>query len=119
MILVKKVKSQLCAWTTSAAVCAEGFWVNKKICSCVRRDLQLSAQLEELKRSAAECADQNCGFCKELNKTQFCGRSPYTRGHEPHYIWCCGSFVVSVIFFYALINIYLINKITANIITSL
>ena len=23
---------------------------------------------EDLKGSAAECADQNCGFCKELNK---------------------------------------------------
>ena len=23
---------------------------------------------ENLKGSAAECADQNCGFCKELNK---------------------------------------------------
>ena len=75
---------------TSAAMCVEGlwvikkicscvhrgFWVIKKICSCVHRDLQLSAQLEELKGFAAECADQNCGFCKELNKTQFCGRNP-------------------------------------------
>ena len=25
LVLWKKVKSQLCAWTTSAAVCAEGF----------------------------------------------------------------------------------------------
>ena len=47
------------------------FLGDKKICSCVRRDLQLSVQLEELKGSAAECADQNYGFCKELNKTQF------------------------------------------------
>ena len=31
----KKVKSQLCAWTTSAAVCAEGF---------VRKVLHLSVQ---------------------------------------------------------------------------
>ena len=46
-----------------------GFWVIKKICTCVRRDLQLSAQLEELKGSTAECTDQNCDFCKELNKT--------------------------------------------------
>ena len=61
---------------TSAAVCEEDFGVIKRIYSCVRRDLQLSAQLEELKGSAAEYADQNCGFCKELNKTQFCGRSP-------------------------------------------
>ena len=51
--------------------------------SCVCRgflgeqeDLQLCAQRTaakcvawELKGSAAECVDQNCGFCKELNKT--------------------------------------------------
>ena len=48
---------------------------------------------EDLKGSAAECADQNCGFGKELNKTQFCGRNPYTGG-EPRYILCCGSFVL-------------------------
>ena len=65
----------------------------EKICSCVRRDLQLSAQLGKEMKSVAECADQNCGFCKELNKTQFCGRSPYTGG-EPRYILCCGSFVL-------------------------
>ena len=86
----KKVKSQLCVWTTSAAVCTEGVWVIKKICSCVHRELQLSAQPEDLKGSAAECADRDCGFYKELNKMQFCGRSPYTRG-EPRYILCCGS----------------------------
>ena len=66
-------------------MCTEVFWVIKKICSCVCRDLQLSAQLEELKGSVAECVDQNCGFCKELNITQFYGRSPYTGG-EPCYI---------------------------------
>ena len=78
---------------TSVAVCTEGFWVIKKICSCVCRELQLSAQLEDLKGSAVECADQNYGFCKELNKTQFSGRSPYTGG-EPHYILCCDCFVL-------------------------
>ena len=83
---------------TSIAVCVEGFWVVKKIYSCVHRELQLSAQLEDLKGSAAECADQNCGFCKELNKTQFCGRNPYTRG-EPRYIVCCGFGCVVVLFF--------------------
>ena len=80
-----------------------------EICSLVR-------SFEELKRSAAECADQNCGFCKELNKTQFCGRNPYTGG-EPRYIWCRGSLcycVISVMFFYALITINMINKIAAN-----
>ena len=74
--LVCKVKSQLCAWMTSAAVCVEGFGRLRKsaavcveACSCVHG-------FEDLKGSAAECADQNCGFCKELNKTQFCGRNP-------------------------------------------
>ena len=75
---------------TSIAVCAEGFWVIKRICSCVRRDLQLCAHSEELKGSAAECVDQNCDFSKELNKTKFCGCNPYTGG-EPRYIWCFGS----------------------------
>ena len=84
----------------------------KEICSCVRG-------FEDLKGSAAECADQNCGFCKELNKTQFCGHNPYTGG-EPRYIWCCGSFVLCfVMFFYALINIYLISKIIVKILASL
>ena len=74
-------------------------------CSYVR-------SFEDLKGSAAECADQSCGFCKELNKTQFCGRKPYTGG-EPRYIMCCG-FCCAVVFPYALINIHLISKITAN-----
>ena len=69
-------------------------------------------------KSTAECADQNCDFVEKLNKTQFCGRNPYTGG-EPRYIWCCGSCVVSVMFFYALISVYLISKITAKILTSL
>ena len=72
----KKDKSQLCAWMTSASCVRRGFWVIEKICSCVHRDLQLSAQFEELKGSVAECTDQNCGLCKELNKTQFYGCSP-------------------------------------------
>ena len=45
---------------------------------------------KDLKGFAAECTDQNCDFSKELNKTQFCGRNPYTGG-EPHYILCRGS----------------------------
>ena len=52
----------------------------------------------ELKRSTAECADQNCGFCKELNKMQFYGRSPYTGG-ETRYILCCGG-SVALCYFY-------------------
>ena len=47
-------------------------------------------EFKDLKGSTAECADQNYGFSKELNKTQFCGRSPYTGG-EPRYILCFGS----------------------------
>ena len=54
---------------------------------------------KDLKGSTAECADQNCGFSKELNKTQFYGRSPYTRG-EPRYILCCGS----LCFFYYVLS---------------
>ena len=43
-----KVKSQLCAWTTSSAMSIEGF---------VRKELQLSAQLRDCKKEiAAECA---------------------------------------------------------------
>ena len=71
-----------------------------EICSLVHN-------FEELKGSATECVDQNYGFCKELNKTQFYGCSPYTGG-EPRYIMCCGYVL------YALINIYLISKITAK-----
>ena len=77
-----KVKSQLCAWMTSAAVCTEGFckernysWVRGL--EIVRRELQLSAQLEIVRKelqlsaqldlkdgSAAECTDQNCCFVR-------------------------------------------------------
>ena len=53
------------------------------LCSCVRRGCLGIKEIyscvhgfEDLKGSAAECIDQNCGFCKELNKTQFCGRNP-------------------------------------------
>ena len=56
----------------SAAMCTEA-------CGCVHG-------FKDLKGSAAESADQNRGFCKELNKTQFCGRSPYTGGD--HVISC-------------------------------
>ena len=60
----RKVKSQLCVWTTSAAVCVEGFCKKVKersvavcaeACYCVHG-------FEILKGSTAECADQNCGF---------------------------------------------------------
>ena len=63
-----------------------------EICSLVR-------SFEELKGSRAECADQNCGFCKELNKTQFYGRSPYTGG-EPH-ISCVVVILLLCAIFYA------------------
>ena len=99
----------------------------KEICSCVCRGflgdkedlqlcaqrLQLSAQLEDLKGSAAVCADQNCGFCKELNKHSSVDVAP-TLGVN-HVISCVAVLcVVSVMFFHALINIYLISKITAK-----
>ena len=64
---------------------------------------------KDLKGSAAECADQNCDFVEKLNKTQFCGRSPYTGG-EPRYIWFCGSCVIYVMFFHVLISIDKSNK---------
>ena len=64
---------------------------------------------KELKGSTTKCADQNCDFVDKLNKTQFCGRSPCTGG-EPHYIWCCGSCVISAMFFYALISIDISDK---------
>ena len=60
---------------------------------------------KDLKGSAAECIDQNCGFCKELNKTQFCGRSPYIGG-EPRYILCRGGAFV----FFLLCFILCIDK---------
>ena len=70
------------------------------LCSCVRRGFlvikkiySLVHSLGELNGSTAECADQNCGFCRKLNKTQLCGRNPYTRG-EPRYILCRGGSVV-------------------------
>ena len=63
----------------------------KEICRCVRG-------FEDLKGSAVECTDQNGGFCKDLNKTQFRGCNPYN-GDEPHYITCCGFCCVVVLFF--------------------
>ena len=73
----------------------------KEICSCVHG-------FEELKGYLAECVDQNCGFCRKLNKTQFYGRNPYTGG-EPGYILCCGSmcFFCCVL---SCINIYISDK---------
>ena len=49
-----KVKSQLCAWTTSAAVCAEGFCKKELQLSAqlrvVRKELQLSVQLRVVRK---------------------------------------------------------------------
>ena len=64
----------------------------------VRKELQLSAQLDLKDGSVAKCADQNCCFVRSGIKAQFCGRSPYTGG-EPFYILCCGSFVCFFICF--------------------
>ena len=65
----------------------------------VRKELQLSAQLDLKAGSTAECVDQNYCFVRSGIKAQFCGRSPYTRG-EPRYILCCGSFVLFLLWFY-------------------
>ena len=65
----------------------------------VRKELQLSAQLDLKDGSAAECADQNYCFVRSGIKAQFCGRSPYTGG-EPRYILCCGYFVLFLLWFY-------------------
>ena len=56
-----KVKSQLCAWTTSAAVCAKGFCKKELQLSAqlrvVRKELQLSAQLRDCKKGPLQlCA---------------------------------------------------------------
>ena len=75
-----------------------------EICSLVR-------SFEELKGSATECVDQNCGFCKEMNKTSSVDVTPKLGVN--HVISCVVVFVV-VIFFYGLINIYLIINITAK-----
>ena len=50
-VLGFKLKSQLCAWTTSAAECEEGF--------CKKVKSQMSAWMI----STAECAE---GFCKKV-----------------------------------------------------
>ena len=47
LFLVFKVKSQLCAWMTSAAVCAEGFCKKGTATKCTVRDCK--------KGTAAEC----------------------------------------------------------------
>ena len=73
---------------------------------------------KDLKGSAAECAYQNCDFVKKLNKHSFVDVAP-TLGLN-HIISCVVVIcVVSIMFFHALINIYLISKITAKILTSL
>ena len=78
----------------------------KNIYSCVHG-------VKDLKRYATECADENCDLIKKLNKTQFCGCSPYTGG-EPRYIWCCGSCVVLLCSLCIDKYIYLISKIVVN-----
>ena len=57
-ILVFKVKSQLCAWTTSAAVCVEGFCkkVKSQLCAWMT-SIAVCAEGFCKKGSAAECAD--------------------------------------------------------------
>ena len=69
-------------------------------CSCVHG-------FKDLKGSAAEFADQNYGFCKELNKTQLCDVTP-TLGVN-HVISCV---VVLLCCFYVLLCIdkYITDK---------
>ena len=79
-------------WTTSAAVCAEGFgWLRKSVVVCVEASSCVRG-FEDLKGSAAMCADQNCGFCKELNKHSSVDVAP-TLGVN-HVISCVVVFVV-------------------------
>ena len=65
----------------------------------VRKELQLSAQLDLKDGSATECIDQNCCFVRSGIKAQFCGRSPYTGG-EPRIscvvvvLLCCFCYVI-------------------------
>ena len=54
-------------------------------CSCVHG-------FKDLKGSAAECADQNCGFCKELNKHSSVDVTPKLGLN--HVISCVVVFVV-------------------------
>ena len=72
-----------------------------EVCSCVHI-------FKDLKGSAAECTDQNCDFSKELNKTHFYGCIPYTGG-EPHYILCCGYFVL-LCYVFLCIDKYITDK---------
>ena len=71
------------------------------------------AAFGRLKGSTAECADQNCGFCKELNKHSSVDVAPKL---GVNYViscvvvlLCCFCYVL-----YALISKYMISKITAK-----
>ena len=71
----------------------------------VRKELQLSAQLGLKEGSAAECTDQNCCFCKELNKSSSVDVAP-TLG--VNHVISCVVVVILCCFcyglFYALIS---------------
>ena len=75
-------------------------------CSCVHG-------FKDLKGSAAERTDQNCDFSKELNKHSSVDVVP-TLGVNHLIFGVVVLCVFSIMFFHALINLYLINKITAN-----
>ena len=64
----------------------------------VRKELQLSAQLDWKDGSATECTDKIYCFVRSGIKAQFCGHSPYIGG-EARYILCCGSFVWFLLYF--------------------
>ena len=67
-LFCKKRFSPSCVRGRPLQLCAQRVFGDKG-------NLQLCAWLKDLKGYTAECTDQNCGFCKELNKTQFCGRN--------------------------------------------
>ena len=71
----------------------------KEICSCVHG-------FEDLKGSAAECADQNCGFCRKLNITV--DVTP-TLGVN-HVISCVVVLCAISVVFLLCINIYISDK---------
>ena len=67
----------------------------------VRKELQLNAQLGLKEGSAAECVDQNCFFCKELNKSSSVDVAP-TLGVK--HVKSCVVLFCAVMFFMLLIS---------------
>ena len=73
-------------------MCAEGFgWLRRSVVVCAEACCYVHG-FEDLKRSAAECTDQNCGFWKELNKHSSVDVTPKLGVN--HVISCVVVFVV-------------------------